>query len=281
MLPFMIIPVWTSLQKLDRWSNTRPIPSMHATAGLLRVVLPQAMPGILSGSLIVFGLSASAFAAPALLGGPALKMVATLVYDEFLTELNWPLGATIAIALLLANVAIMLTYNRVVERSYKRSWGNQYAKNGPIALGFNFLVIAFILAPLLIVCVVAFTPDTTLSIPTQNFSLRWFRAVFAHPDFLTAFSNSIWLAFASASIAAALAVPAAIAIVRYQFPGRDALNALFLSPLMIPHLVLGVALLRFFALLGMSGNFNWLILGHVVVITPYVLRLAGRAGRPG
>ncbi|MYN13690.1 ABC transporter permease subunit [Pusillimonas sp. TS35] len=146
-------------------------------------------------------------------------------------------------------------------------------KNGPIALGFNFLVIAFILAPLLIVCVVAFTPDTTLSIPTQNFSLRWFRAVFAHPDFLTAFSNSIWLAFASASIAAALAVPAAIAIVRYQFPGRDALNALFLSPLMIPHLVLGVALLRFFALLGMSGNFNWLILGHVVVITPYVLRL--------
>ncbi|MNT17852.1 Putrescine transport system permease protein PotH [compost metagenome] len=81
------------------------------------------MPGILSGSLIVFGLSASSFAIPALLGGRRLKMVATVVYDEFLTELNWPLGAAIAIILLVVNVVIMMAYNRVVERSYRRSLG--------------------------------------------------------------------------------------------------------------------------------------------------------------
>ena len=52
--------------------------------------------GILSGSLIVFGLSASAFAIPGLLGGRRLKMVATVVYDEYLHELNWPLGAAVA-----------------------------------------------------------------------------------------------------------------------------------------------------------------------------------------
>lgn len=124
MLPFMIIPVWTSLQKLDPMVEYAAY-SLNASRmrALLKIVLPQAMPGILSGSLIVFGLSASAFAAPALLGGRRLKMVATLVYDEFLTELNWPLGATIAIILLLTNIAIMLTYNRVLERSYKRSLG--------------------------------------------------------------------------------------------------------------------------------------------------------------
>ena len=48
---------------------------------------------ILSGSLIVFGLSASSFAIPGLLGGRRVKMVATLIYDEYLNELNWPLGA--------------------------------------------------------------------------------------------------------------------------------------------------------------------------------------------
>jgi len=64
-----------------------------------------------------------------------------------------------------------------------------------------------------------------------------------------------------------------MAITRHQFKGRDALNGLFLSPLIIPHLVLGVALLRMFAVLGASGSFGWLILGHVVVVTPYVLRL--------
>jgi putative spermidine/putrescine transport system permease protein len=147
------------------------------------------------------------------------------------------------------------------------------ARNGPLALLFNALVIIFMLAPLLIVCIVAFTPENTLTIPTTHFSLRWFKAVFAHPDFVTSFWNSLWLALASATLATLLAVPAGLAITRYSFAGRDALNALFLSPLIIPHLVLGVALLRLFSLTGASGSFFWLVLAHVVIVTPYVLRL--------
>jgi putative spermidine/putrescine transport system permease protein len=147
------------------------------------------------------------------------------------------------------------------------------ARNGPLALLFNALVIGFMLAPLLIVCIVAFTPENTLTIPSTHLSLRWFKAVFAHPDFVTSFWNSLWLALASATLATLLAVPAGLAITRYSFAGRDALNALFLSPLIIPHLVLGVALLRLFSLTGASGSFFWLVLAHAVVVTPYVLRL--------
>ncbi|MEI3850821.1 MULTISPECIES: ABC transporter permease [Ensifer] len=124
MLPFMVIPVWTVLQKLD--------PTVEAAAltlgasrftALRRIVFPQASLGILSGSLIVFALSASSFAIPGLLGGRRLKMAATLVYDEFLIELNWPLGATIAIIVLVANLVIMLAYNRLIERQAKRKLG--------------------------------------------------------------------------------------------------------------------------------------------------------------
>jgi putative spermidine/putrescine transport system permease protein len=147
------------------------------------------------------------------------------------------------------------------------------SKNGPLALFFNALVIAFMLAPLLIVCVVAFTPANTLTIPTTEFSLRWFRAVFAHGDFVQSFKNSLWLAFLSASLATVIAVPAGMAIARHSFKGRDFLNGLFLSPLIIPHLVLGVALLRSFSLIGATGSFFWLALAHVVIITPYALRL--------
>lgn len=147
------------------------------------------------------------------------------------------------------------------------------SKNGPLALLFNALVIAFMLAPLVIVCVVAFTPENTLSIPTTRLSLRWFKAVFAHSDFVQSFKNSLWLAFLSATLATVIAVPAGLAISRHRFPGRDALNGLFLSPLIIPHLVLGVALLRTFSLIGATGSFFWLALAHVVVITPYALRL--------
>ena len=147
------------------------------------------------------------------------------------------------------------------------------SKNGPLALLFNALVITFMLAPLVIVCVVAFTPGNTLAIPTTGFSLRWFRAVFAHSDFVQSFKNSLWLAAISATLATVLAVPAGLAIARHTFPGRNFLNGLFLSPLIIPHLVLGVALLRTFSLIGATGSFFWLALAHVVIITPYVLRL--------
>ncbi|MGV2287189.1 ABC transporter permease [Trinickia sp. YCB016] len=124
MLPFMVIPVWTSLQKLDPQTENAALSLMASPATTLRrIVLPQLMPGILSGSLMVFGLSASAFAIPGLLGGRRLKVAATAVYDEFLSSLNWPLGATLAVLLLIANLAIMLTYYRMLERRYQRSMG--------------------------------------------------------------------------------------------------------------------------------------------------------------
>jgi putative spermidine/putrescine transport system permease protein len=124
MLPFMVIPVWTSLQKLDPWVENAALSlsASHFTT-VRRVVLPQVLPGILSGSLIVFGLSASSFAIPGLLGGRRVKMVATLIYDEYLHELNWPLGAAIAVILLAANLAIMLGWNRMVEGRMRRTLG--------------------------------------------------------------------------------------------------------------------------------------------------------------
>jgi putative spermidine/putrescine transport system permease protein len=124
MLPFMVIPVWTSLQKLD--------PAVEAAAwtlgasrftALRRVVMPQVTMGMLSGSLVVFGLSASAFAMPALLGGRRLKVAATVVYDEYMNELNWPLGAAIAIIVLLVNLVIMLGYHRAIEARARRALG--------------------------------------------------------------------------------------------------------------------------------------------------------------
>jgi putative spermidine/putrescine transport system permease protein len=124
MLPFMVIPVWTALQRLDPQTESAALSLMASPATTLRrIVLPQLVPGILSGSLMVFGLSASAFAIPGLLGGRRLKVAATAVYDQFLSSMDWPLGATIAMLLLVANLIVMLTYHRVLERRYTRGMG--------------------------------------------------------------------------------------------------------------------------------------------------------------
>jgi putative spermidine/putrescine transport system permease protein len=146
-------------------------------------------------------------------------------------------------------------------------------KNGLFSLLYHSLFIAFIVAPLVVVVAVSFTGKGYISLPTDGFSLRWFRAIGDAHEIVDAFWLSLWLGLASATIAVALAVPGALALTRYRFPGRGALMGFFMSPLMIPHVVLGVAFLRFFTTVGVSGSFFWLALTHVVVVMPYALRL--------
>ncbi|MET0209094.1 MAG: ABC transporter permease, partial [Burkholderiaceae bacterium] len=74
-------------------------------------------------------------------------------------------------------------------------------KTGPLALLFHTVVTVFMLAPLVIVCLVAFTPENTLSIPWGSYSLRWFRAVFEHSDLMQSFWNSLGVASVAATVA--------------------------------------------------------------------------------
>lgn len=119
LIPFMILAVWASLQRLDPQIENAAL-SLGADRLTIwrRVILPQIAPGILSGSIIVFALAASAFASPAIIGGRRLKVAATLAYDEFLNTLNWPLGAAVAVLLLVALVILTVGANRFVERRY-------------------------------------------------------------------------------------------------------------------------------------------------------------------
>jgi putative spermidine/putrescine transport system permease protein len=147
------------------------------------------------------------------------------------------------------------------------------SRNGPLALIFHTLFVIFTLAPIVVVCVVAFTPEGYLSLPTNGPSLRWFRAIARYPEFIDAFWTSIWLGAISSIIALAFSVPAALAIARYDFRGREVFTALLMSPLMIPHLVLGIAFLRFFTQIGIGGTFLGLVLSHIVIVLPFALRL--------
>jgi putative spermidine/putrescine transport system permease protein len=147
------------------------------------------------------------------------------------------------------------------------------SRNGPVALTFHALFIAFIMAPIIIVCLVAFTPQGYLSLPTNGLSLRWFRAIADYPEFVRALRDSLWLAALSSTIAMLFAVPAALAVARHRFAGRDAMLGFFMSPLMIPPVVLGIAFLRFFTTIGIGGTLVGLLLSHVVIVLPFALRL--------
>jgi putative spermidine/putrescine transport system permease protein len=119
LMPFMVLAVWAALQRLDpQVENAAASLGASQATILRRIVLPQVLPGVLSGAIIVFSLAASAFATPAIIGGRRLKVAATLAYDEFLNTLNWPLGAAVATLLLVALVTIIVACNRLLERRY-------------------------------------------------------------------------------------------------------------------------------------------------------------------
>lgn len=146
-------------------------------------------------------------------------------------------------------------------------------RNGTFAVIFSALFAVFMVAPLVVVVGVSFTPKGFLEFPPSGFSLRWFKAILDNPEFIASAWISLKLGVASASVATVLAVPAALAIGRGRFAGREALQALFLSPLTVPTVVLGIAFLRLLSLLDMNGTFVGLMLCHVIVIMPFVLRL--------
>lgn len=133
--------------------------------------------------------------------------------------------------------------------------------------------VVFMLAPLVMVALVSFTDKGYISMPFDGASWRWYRAILNAPEFVDAFWRSLALAAASASLATLLAVPAGMAIAWHRFPGREAVLGLLLSPLMVPHVVLGIALLRMLTQIGASGTLWGLTAAHTVVVLPYVLRL--------
>ncbi len=116
LVPFVVIAVWVALQRCDP-DVERAGASLGASEAMIlrRLVLPQVMPGIASGAVVVFTLAATSFATPAIIGGRRLKVVATAVYDAFLGTMDWPQGAALAIGLLIANVAILAAWRRLAE----------------------------------------------------------------------------------------------------------------------------------------------------------------------
>ena len=153
-------------------------------------------------------------------------------------------------------------------------------RNSIAALVFHTLFLTFLLAPLVVVILVSFTDKGYLAMPFTGASLRWWWAIGHNTQFVDSFITSLKLSTVTATLSAVIAVPASLAIVRYRFPGRGALVAVLASPLMLPHVVLGVALLRFFSTYGFAGSFGGLVAAHLVVVTPYMVRLicAGLSG---
>jgi putative spermidine/putrescine transport system permease protein len=136
-------------------------------------------------------------------------------------------------------------------------------------------VLAFLALPILVVIPSGLSAGSTLGFPPEGLSLRWFKNVADHPEFLRALGVSVWVAGIATAASLTLGTLAAMGLVRHRFPGQDALQLAFIAPLVFPAIVYGVAMLMVLNPLRMTRTMLGLILAHVVITLPYVVRTVG------
>lgn len=136
---------------------------------------------------------------------------------------------------------------------------------------FTILVYIFMFLPIAVVIILSFDTQQFANFPMQGFSLKWYVQLAQNSSIINAFKSSIMLGTLAALISTSIAIPAAMAFVRYSFRAKNSLNTLLLAPIMVPEVVLGVALLLFMRWLEQPKSFAMLLLGHVMLTLPYVL----------
>lgn len=131
------------------------------------------------------------------------------------------------------------------------------------------LTIAFLLLPLAVVIPISFGNSSLMTFPPHDYSLRWYRVLVDDTRWVSAALTSLQLGITVALASTVLATMAAIGLFRYQGPGKAALQALVLSPLVVPVVVIGVALFYLFSLLGVTGSMGTLVCAHTLLTFPY------------
>ena len=148
-------------------------------------------------------------------------------------------------------------------------------------VGTILLTVTFLIAPIIVSILMSFDARSYLGrFPPTEFSFHWYARFFSDTYYLTGLKTSLIIAVIAASVSTCAGVCAAIVLDRYEFPGKQALETIFLSPLVIPAVVVGFSLLLFFALIGVFQGYPRLLAGHIIITFPYAVRttLAGLTG---
>lgn len=144
------------------------------------------------------------------------------------------------------------------------------------SLGFIVPVISlgtlmFLVLPVIIVVPMSFSGAQSLEFPPPSLSFQWYRALIETDIWIEAGTNSVILAFASSTLALVIGTMGAYVLARGRFRFRTTLETNIIAPMIVPQIITAVALYIFFARIGLLGTFPGLILGHTVLVTPYVV----------
>ena len=293
-LPYMVLALYDVLDGQEKRLE-------EAAAGLgagpamrfFRIILPLSLPGLRAGLTVTFLMASTAYVSATLVGGRKVWVSGMVVLKEGLEILNYPLAAAMAMLMLGASIAVTILIGRVIGllttwiagRPARFSVSLPPGIRRPVVavaeavtpLVSRFLLVAAVLIlifPLLLVAVASVndSPQATVA-QFIGFTWKWYAAVLQNERYLADAWVSVKLALACVAVSLTIALPAAFALVRAGFKGREVLGAALMLPLALPGIAIGLGMLRLLQWFTSLPPFLGILAVHVVLVAPFMLAL--------
>lgn len=301
-MPMMILPMYTVMSGIDpKLMRAARANGASPLAAFLTIFLPLSMPGLIAGVLLAFIYCLGFYITPALMGGLSDVMITMAISSQILEQLNWNFGAALSVVLLVAVLTILWIGSRFfpIEQLLgfsdgklgstvaRRQMGarmlmrigsaaNALDRYLPSMGGRSVPILASFLAvllllPVVIVAYLSFSASSYFVFPLPGYSLRNYEAFLFDTLWVRATFTSIRIALTAVAMATALGAMLAFGLSRGAMPGRGAMIALLLSPIIMPTVIVAVATYFLLARFGLQGTEFGLALGHAVHAIPYVV----------
>ena len=150
-------------------------------------------------------------------------------------------------------------------------------KKGGALRFYTIGYLIFLYAPILVLPLFAFNDSMVIAFPLQGFTIEWFAQMWADTTLHKAVKNSLTIAVSSAVLATCLGIFAARASTRYKFPGKAGVLGLIMLPLVLPEMIISMALLVVLLAMGVKLSIFTIIIGHVLICTPYAVAILSSA----
>jgi spermidine/putrescine transport system permease protein len=292
-LPFMILPIYASLERLDR-GLIEAAKDLYASSrgAFFRVTLPLSAPGIVAGVLLTFIPAVGDYVNAFFLGGPNQAMIGNAIQGQYLQLADYPTASALSFILMALLLAVVLIYFRVAgggaligddETAPVVDTGSRPSREpgarGPIGwlrrnsvVIYAGLAVAYMLIPIAVIAVFSFNdPQGNFNLTWEGFTLDHWEDPFAQSDLTDALVTSLELAALTTVVATAIGTLMALALVRRRFFGRRAANLLIVVPMATPEVVIGAALLSMFVYVGVARGFETLLVAHVMFSISFVV----------
>ena len=297
-IPLIILPMLAVLDRLDPAEREAACSlGAHPVVAFVRITLPRIAGAMVAGSTLVFILAMGSIVTPRFLGQGKVTVIPTLILQQIATY-RWERSAVLSMLLF----AIVLVYALVAQRlagRFSRGRSQRSRRRGPllrarplttVATALNALpvperlwrrlrgaytavAVVFLLFPMVIILKSAVDSSPTLQVGFDGFTLQWFSDAFSDEGFRTELLFSLKLAVVAVAISLAISLAASWVLARYQVPGRNAIIAFLMSPLLVPQASLAIGFVLFFLWIGTNPSFERLLFAHLVITIPYMCRM--------